>query len=56
MRHVAQTLVLAGFPDPRRTYGGRELDLPFSRLLKTMRNADPAPRHQLTLPVSCIML
>jgi hypothetical protein len=44
MRHVAQTLVLAGFPDPRRTSGARELDLPFSRMIKTMRDSDPAPR------------
>jgi hypothetical protein len=56
MCHVAQTLVLAGFPDPQRTYGGRKLDLPFSRMLKTMRDADPAPRPQLglALPVSFI--
>ena len=54
MRHVAQTLVLAGFTDPRRTSGARELDLPFSRMTKTMRDSDPAPRPQLALPVVCI--
>ena len=54
MRHVAQTLVLAGFSDPRRTSGARQLDLPFSRRLKTMRDSDPAPRPQLALHVSCI--
>ena len=48
MRRVAQTLVLAGFPDPR------ELDLPFSRMLKTMGDSDPVPRPQIALPVSCI--
>jgi hypothetical protein len=50
----AQTRVLAGFPDPRRNYGGRELDLPFSRMIKTMRYSDPVPRPQLALPASCI--
>jgi hypothetical protein len=54
MRHVAQTLVLAGFTNPRCTSGARELDLPFSRMTKTMRDTDPAPRPQLALSVSCI--
>jgi hypothetical protein len=50
----SQTLVLAGFPDPRRTSGAQELDLPFSRMIKTMQDSDPAPRPQLALPVSYI--
>ena len=55
MRHVAQTFVLAGFTDPRRTSGARKLNLPFSRMLKTMRHSDPVTRPQLALPpVSCI--
>ena len=28
--HVGQTTVLTGFPDPRRTYGIKEIDLPIS--------------------------
>jgi hypothetical protein len=46
--------LLAGFPDPQRNYGGRELDVPFSCMIKTMRDSDPAPRPQLALLVSCI--
>jgi hypothetical protein len=39
LRHVAQTLVLAGFEDPRRAQGAKDLDLVFSRLLSSYRNA-----------------
>jgi hypothetical protein len=54
LRHVAQTLVLAGFDDPRRTYGSKELDLPFRHLLKSYKDQDPAPKPQLALPVATI--
>jgi hypothetical protein len=54
LRHVAQTLVLDGYPDPRRSYGNKDLDLPFSRLLRTFKNDDPAPKPQLALPVRAI--
>ena len=54
LRHVAQTNVLAGYPDPRRTYGDKELDLPIARLLKTFRDEDPAPQPKLALPVHAI--
>jgi hypothetical protein len=54
MRHVAQTLVLAGFDDPRRTYGSKELDLPFRHLLKSYKEQDPAPKPQLALPVATV--
>jgi hypothetical protein len=54
MRHVAQTLVLAGFDDPRRTYGSKELDLPFRHLLKSYKDKDPAPKPQLALPVATV--
>jgi hypothetical protein len=54
LRHVSQTLVLAGYPDPRRTSGAKDLNLPFTRLLKTYKNADPAPKPQLALPVRAI--
>jgi hypothetical protein len=45
---------LAGYDDPRKTPGTQELDLPFSRLLAGYRNADPAPKPQLALPVNTI--
>jgi hypothetical protein len=54
LRHVAQTLVLAGFDDPRRTYGSKELDLPFRHLLKSYKDRDPAPKPQLALPVATV--
>jgi len=54
LRFVAQAIMLAGFDDPRRPYGSKELDLPFQRLLKAYRNDDPAPQPQLALPVHTI--
>jgi hypothetical protein len=54
LRHVAQTLLLVGFDDPQRTYGAKELDLPFRHLLKSYRHQDPAPQPQLALPVTTI--
>jgi hypothetical protein len=54
LRHVAQTLVLDGYPDPRRSYGSKDLDLPFSRLLRSYKMEDPAPKPQLALPVRAI--
>jgi integrase len=51
---VAQALVLAGYPDPRRSYGSKDLDLPFSRLLRTYKNDDPVPKPQLALPVRAV--
>jgi len=53
-RHVAQTLVLAGFGDPRRSHGASELDLPFRHLLASYKTEDPAPRPQVALPVSVV--
>jgi hypothetical protein len=54
MRHVAQTLLLAGYKDPRRSYGSKELDLPFRHLLKSYKTQDLAPRPQLAIPVGTI--
>jgi hypothetical protein len=54
LRHVAQTLVLAGYPDPRRSYGSKDLDLPFSRLLRSYKCDDPAPQPQLAVPVRAV--
>jgi integrase len=54
LRHVAQTIVLAGYADLRRSYGCKELDLPFTRLLKTYKCDDPAPKPQLALPARAI--
>ena len=45
---------MAGYPDPRRSYGSKELDLPFALLLKTYKDEDPAPKPQLALPVHAI--
>lgn len=55
LRHVAQTFVLAGYADPRRSHGSHELDLAFRHLLKKMKDEDPAPRPQVALPVPTIM-
>jgi integrase len=54
IRHVAQTLMLAGYDDPRRTYGAKELDLPFRHLLRSYKTQDPAPKPQLAIPVATI--
>jgi hypothetical protein len=53
---VAQTIVLAGYADPRRSYGSKDLDLPFSRLMKTYKCNDPAPQPQLALPARAIRI
>jgi hypothetical protein len=54
LHHVAQTLLLAGCDGPRRTYGAKELDLPFRHLLKGYKEQDPAPKPQLALPITTI--
>jgi hypothetical protein len=54
LRHVAQTLVLDGYTDPRWSYGSKDLDLPFSRLLRSYKTDNPAPKPQLALPVRAI--
>jgi hypothetical protein len=54
LRHVAQAFVLEGYPDPRRADAGHELALPFTHLLKSYRDRDPAPRPQVALPVHAI--
>jgi hypothetical protein len=33
LRYVAQTLIMAGFKDPRKTQGSDDLDLPFQHHL-----------------------
>jgi hypothetical protein len=45
---------LAGYDDPRRTYGAKELDLPFQHLLKSYKGQDPAPQPQLAIPVATV--
>jgi hypothetical protein len=54
LHHMAQTLQLGGYDDPRKTYGAKELDLPFRHLLKSYRDSDPAPKPQLALPIPTI--
>ena len=51
LRHVAQTIVLVGYSDPRRSYGSTDLDLPFSWLLKSYETNDLAPKPKLALPI-----
>lgn len=46
--------MLAGYDDPRRTYGSKELDLAFRHLLKSFKDDDPPPQPQLALPVATI--
>jgi hypothetical protein len=56
--HVAQTIVLAGFTDPRRSYRSKDLNLnlnlPFTQLLKTNKCNHPFPQPQLALPAHAI--
>jgi hypothetical protein len=54
LRYVAQTIVLAGDDDPRKTLGSSDLDLVFSRLLSSYHNEDPVPQPQLALPVNTV--
>jgi integrase len=54
LRHIAQTIVLAGYANPRRSYGSKDLDLPFSRLMKAYKCEDPAPQPQLALPARAV--
>lgn len=54
LRHVAQTFVLAGYGDPRRSIHSPELGLAFTRLYHSYKNEDPAPKPQLALPISVI--
>jgi hypothetical protein len=45
---------MAGYDDPRRSYGSKELDLPFRHLLKRYKDQDPAPKPQLAIPVATV--
>jgi hypothetical protein len=51
LRHVVQTLVLAGYPDSRWSYGSKDLHLPLLRLLRSYKTDNPALQPQLALPV-----
>jgi hypothetical protein len=54
LRHVAKTIVLAGYPDPQQSYRCKDLDLPFAKLLRSYKLQDPAPKPQLALPVRAV--
>jgi hypothetical protein len=41
LHHVAQTLLLAGYNDPRRSYGSKELDFSFRNLLERDSRDEP---------------
>ena len=51
---VGQTIVLAGYPDPRRSYGHKEFDLPISLLLKKYKESDAPSVSQLAVPVEVV--
>lgn len=51
VRHVGQMFEMAHRPDPRRPSGGQDLNLIFSRLLKSYANVDPSTVSQIALPV-----
>jgi hypothetical protein len=54
LRHVGQDLLLAGFPDPQRSYGANELDLAFWHTLKSLKEANPGSQAPIALPVEII--
>ena len=54
LRAVAQTIVMAGHPDPRRTNNQKELDPPFHDLLAAYKNEDPRPQPELAAPVEVV--
>ena len=54
LRHVAQAFVLEGYDDPRRASASGDLALPFTHLLKSYKDCDPAPKPQVALPVHAI--
>ena len=54
LRHMSQTIVLAGYEDPWQSYGSTYLDLPFFRLLIYYKTIVPSPKYQLALPIWAI--
>ena len=54
LQAVAQTIVMAGNPDPRRTYNQKELDPPFHDLLASYKNEDPRLQPELSVPVEVV--
>ena len=54
LRSLAQTIVMAGHPDQRRTYNQKELDPPFHDLLAAYKNEDPRPQPELAVLVEVV--
>ena len=54
LRFVGQQFVNAGYPDPRKPGGGKELDLPIKNLLSRYLERDPASQHQVAVPVELV--
>ena len=54
LHHVAQAKMLAGYNNPRRPNGSHDLDLLFTNLLKTFKDANPVIKPQVALPVAAI--
>ena len=51
----SSAVMLAGYNDPRRTHhSGGELDIRFTNMLKTYKDANPVPKPQVALPVAAI--
>ena len=51
---AAQTIVMAGHPDPRRTYNHKELDPSFHDLMAAYKNEDRRPQPELAVPVEVV--
>ena len=54
LRALAQTIVMAGHPDPRRTNNQKELDPPFHDILAAYENKDPCPQPEVAVPVEVV--
>merc|ERR1711957_1093799 len=51
---VGQTIVLAGYGDPRQSYNQRDLDPPFHNLLHSYKVEDDPSILQLAVPVEAV--
>ena len=52
--HVAQTISLAGYANPRHSYSSTDIYLPFSCFLNSYKTNDPSSKHQFALPIQTI--
>ena len=54
LRYIGQQFVNAGIPNPCKSDGGKELDLPIKNLLAQFLEQDPASQHQVAVPVELV--